>query len=108
MTNSDALKLLVVLAALQPVATDEVTVRTWAAALDDDLDLGWAVRFVTTFHGNNPDGQRITVGHINAEWRRERARTRNRELARQVTRVEPSDPTPDYLAAREELRRGRE
>ena len=82
------------------VQVDELKARAWAESLDSDLSLDEAKRIVS-WHYSNFDTA-ITPSHINREWRRRLADSRERERGRLMTiqyqELEKKKATPEFVA----------
>lgn len=82
------------------VQVDELKARAWAESLDSDLSLDEAKRIVS-WHYSNFDTA-ITPSHINREWRRRLANSRERERGRLISleyqELEKRKATPEFIA----------
>ena len=82
------------------VQVDELKVRAWAESLDSDLPLEEAKKIVS-WHYSNLDTA-ITPAHINREWRRRLADSRERERGRQMSleweKKEKEKASPEVVA----------
>ena len=78
------------LAQYQPQQTGPEAVAAWGEALDVDMDLGWAVRFVRDWAASNTEqGKKLLPGNLNRAWIDSRAIERNRrDLAEQRERLD--------------------
>ena len=82
------------------IQVDELKVRAWAESLDSDVPLDEAKKIVS-WHYSNFDTA-ITPSHINREWRRRLADSRERERGRLMTiqyqELEKKKATPEFVA----------
>lgn len=70
MNKADVPMLLSALGQFQYVEADPVAVEMWAAALDYDMTLPFAVEFIAKWYGElRTDKQTLKPGAFNAEWR---------------------------------------
>ena len=82
------------------IQVDELKVRAWAESLDTDVPLDEAKKIVS-WHYSNLDTA-ITPSHINREWRRRLADSRERERGRQMSleweKKEKEKASPEVVA----------
>jgi len=82
------------------IQVDELKVRAWAESLDTDVPLDEAKKIVS-WHYSNLDTA-ITPAHINREWRRRLADSRERERGRQMSleweKKEKEKASPEVVA----------
>ena len=82
------------------IQVDELKVRAWAESLDIDVPLDEAKKIVS-WHYSNLDTA-ITPSHINREWRRRLADSRERERGRQMSleweKKEKEKASPEVVA----------
>jgi hypothetical protein len=82
------------------IQVDELKVRAWAESLDSDVPLDEAKKIVS-WHYSNFDTA-ITPAHINREWRRRLADSRERERGRQMSleweKKEKEKASPEVVA----------
>jgi len=82
------------------IQVDELKVRGWAESLDTDVPLDEAKKIVS-WHYSNLDTA-ITPAHINREWRRRLADSRERERGRQMSleweKKEKEKASPEVVA----------
>jgi hypothetical protein len=82
------------------IQVDELKVRAWAESLDSDVSLDEAKKIVS-WHYSNLDTA-ITPAHINREWRRRLADSRERErgrlMALEYQELEKKKASPEYVA----------
>ena len=82
------------------IQVDELKVRAWAESLDTDVPLDEAKKIVS-WHYSNSDTA-ITPSHINREWRRRLADSRERERGRLMSleyeQNEKKKATPEFVA----------
>ena len=82
------------------IQVDELKVRAWAESLDTDVPLDEAKKIVS-WHYSNLDTA-ITPSHINREWRRRLADSRERERGRLMSleyqELEKKKATPEFVA----------
>jgi hypothetical protein len=82
------------------IQVDELKVRAWAESLDTDAPLDEAKKIVS-WHYSNLDTA-ITPAHINREWRRRLADSRERERGRLISiefqELEKRKATPEFVA----------
>jgi hypothetical protein len=82
------------------IQVDELKVRAWAESLDSDVPLDEAKKIVS-WHYSNLDTA-ITPSHINREWRRRLADSRERERGRQMSleweKKEKEKASPEVVA----------
>jgi len=82
------------------IQVDELKVRAWAESLDIDVPLDEAKKIVS-WHYSNLDTD-ITPSHINREWRRRLADSRERERGRQMSleweKKEKEKASPEVVA----------
>ena len=82
------------------IQVDELKVRAWAESLDTDVPLDEAKKIVS-WHYSNSDTA-ITPSHINREWRRRLADSRERERGRLMSleylELEKRKATPEFVA----------
>ena len=82
------------------IQVDELKVRAWAESLDTDVPLDEAKKIVS-WHYSNFDTA-ITPSHINREWRRRLADSRERERGRQMSleweKKEKEKASPEVVA----------
>ena len=81
------------------IQVDELKVRAWAESLDSNVPLDEAKKIVS-WHYSNFDTA-ITPSHINREWRRRLADSRERERGRLMTiqyqELEKKKASPEYI-----------
>ena len=82
------------------IQVDELKVRAWAESLDSDVPLDEAKKIVS-WHYSNLDTA-ITPAHINREWRRRLADSRERERGRLLSleyeQNEKKKASPEFVA----------
>ena len=82
------------------IQVDELKVRAWAESLDSDVPLDEAKKIVS-WHYSNFDTA-VTPAHINREWRRRLADSRERERGRQMSleweKKEKEKASPEVVA----------
>ena len=82
------------------IQVDELKVRAWAESLDSDVPLDEAKKIVS-WHYSNFDTA-ITPSHINREWRRRLADSRERERGRLLSleyeQNEKKKASPEFVA----------
>ena len=82
------------------IQVDELKVRAWAESLDTDVPLDEAKKIVS-WHYSNSDTA-ITPSHINREWRRRLADSRERERGRLISleyaELEKKKASPEFVA----------
>ena len=82
------------------IQVDELKVRAWAESLDSDVPLNEAKKIVS-WHYSNFDTA-ITPSHINREWRRRLADSRERERGRLLSleyeQNEKKKASPEFVA----------
>jgi len=82
------------------IQVDELKVRAWAESLDTDVPLDEAKKIVS-WHYSNLDTA-VTPAHINREWRRRLADSRERERGRQMSleweKKEKEKASPEVVA----------
>ena len=82
------------------VQIDEMKVRAWAESLDFDLPLEDAKKIVSWHYANFDSA--INPSHINREWRRRLADSRERERGRLMSleyqELEKRKATPEFVA----------
>ena len=82
------------------IQVDELKVRAWAESLDSDVPLDEAKKIVS-WHYSNFDTA-VTSSHINREWRRRLADSRERERGRLISleylESEKRKATPEFVA----------
>ena len=82
------------------IQVDELKVRAWAESLDSDVPLDEAKKIVS-WHYSNFDTA-VTPSHINREWRRRLADSRERERGRLISleylELEKRKATPEFVA----------
>jgi hypothetical protein len=82
------------------IQVDELKVRAWAESLDSDVPLDEAKKIVS-WHYSNLDTA-VTPAHINREWRRRLADSRERERGRQMSleweKKEKEKASPEVVA----------
>ena len=82
------------------IQVDELKVRAWAESLDTDVPLDEAKKIVS-WHYSNSDTA-VTPSHINREWRRRLADSRERERGRLISleylELEKRKATPEFVA----------
>lgn len=82
------------------IQVDELKVRAWAESLDSNVSLDEAKKIVS-WHYSNLDTA-ITPSHINREWRRRLADSRERERGRQMSleweKKEKEKASPEVVA----------
>ena len=82
------------------IQVDELKVRAWAESLDSDVPLDEAKKIVSWHYANLDTA--ITPSHINREWRRRLADSRERERGRLMTiqyqELEKKKATPEFVA----------
>ena len=88
------------------IQVDELKVRAWAESLDTDAPLDEAKKIVSWHYANSDTA--ITPSHINREWRRRLADSRERERGRLMSleylELEKRKATPEFVAqVRKEL-----
>ena len=88
------------------IQVDELKVRAWAESLDTDVPLDEAKKIVSWHYANSDTA--ITPSHINREWRRRLADSRERERGRLMSleylELEKRKATPEFVAqVRKEL-----
>jgi hypothetical protein len=90
----------VILQTFLRIQVDELKVRAWAESLDTDVPLDEAKKIVS-WHYSNSDTA-ITPSHINREWRRRLADSRERERGRQMSleweKKEKEKASPEVIA----------
>ena len=81
------------------IQVDELKVRAWAESLDSDVPLDEAKKIVS-WHYSNLDTA-ITPAHINREWRRRLADSRERERGRLMSleyeEMQKKKASPEYI-----------
>ena len=81
------------------IQVDELKVRAWAESLDSDVPLDEAKKIVS-WHYSNFDTA-ITPAHINREWRRRLADSRERERGRLMSleyeEMQKKKASPEYI-----------
>ena len=81
------------------IQVDELKVRAWAESLDSDVPLDEAKKIVS-WHYSNLDTA-ITPAHINREWRRRLADSRERERGRLMSleyeELQKKKASPEYI-----------
>ena len=81
------------------IQVDELKVRAWAGSLDTDVPLDEAKKIVS-WHYSNLDTA-ITPSHINREWRRRLADSRERERSRLMSleyeELQKKKASPEYI-----------
>ena len=82
------------------IQVDELKVRAWAESLDSDVPLDEAKKIVS-WHYSNHDSA-INPSHLNREWRRRLADSRERERGRVMSleyqELEKRKATPEFVA----------
>ena len=82
------------------IQVDELKVRAWAESLDTDVPLDEAKKIVSWHYANSDTA--ITPSHINREWRRRLADSRERERGRLMSleyqESEKRKATPEFVA----------
>ena len=82
------------------IQVDELKVRAWAESLDKDVPLDEAKKIVS-WHYSNLDTA-VTPAHINREWRRRLADSRERERGRLLSleyeQNEKKKASPEFVA----------
>lgn len=82
------------------IQVDELKARAWAESLDSNVSLDEAKKIVS-WHYSNSDTA-VTPSHINREWRRRLADSRERERGRLISleylELEKRKATPEFVA----------
>jgi hypothetical protein len=82
------------------IQVDELKVRAWAESLDSNVPLVEAKKIVS-YHYSNHDTA-ITPSHINREWRRRLADSKERERGRLMSlefeELQKKKASPEYVA----------
>ena len=82
------------------IQVDELKVRAWAESLDTDVPLDEAKKIVSWHYANSDTA--ITPSHINREWRRRLADSRERERGRLLSleyeQNEKKKASPEFVA----------
>ena len=82
------------------IQVDELKVRAWAESLDSNVPLVEAKKIVS-YHYSNHDTA-ITPSHINREWRRRLADSKERERSRLMSiefeELQKKKASPEYVA----------
>ena len=82
------------------IQVDELKVRAWAESLDTDAPLDEAKKIVSWHYANSDTA--ITPSHINREWRRRLADSRERERGRLLSleyeQNEKKKASPEFVA----------
>ena len=82
------------------VQVDELKVRAWGESLDSDIPLDEAKKIVSWHYANFDSA--VNPSHINREWRRRLADSRERERSRlmslQFEEMEKKKASPEFVA----------
>jgi len=82
------------------VQVDELKVRAWGESLDSDISLDEAKKIVSWHYANFDSA--VNPSHINREWRRRLADSRERERSRlmslQFEEMEKKKASPEFVA----------